>query len=285
MAKECAKNFYYAFRTLPSPKRHALYAAYAVCRLLDDIADDEAPNERKREMFERTRADLGAALASAGANESRRAELDPEFVAIRDAKTQYDIPARYFYEILEGVESDLVKTRFANFEELRGYCYKVASAVGLICIEVFGYEDPRAKGYAVDMGVALQLTNILRDLREDAERDRVYIPQDELAEFDYTEDDLKKGVIDDRFRSLMTYQSERARSYYDRSRNLFDLVDPESRTCLRVLHAAYEGILDRIERSGFDVFSRRIGLSGAEKLLIAARLWVGGSLSSARRML
>ena len=176
-----------------------------------------------------------------------------------DATNVFGIPPRYYDEILEGVESDLVKDRFANFDELRDYCYKVASVVGLICIEVFGYEDPKAEGYAVDMGIALQLTNILRDLDEDAGRDRIYLPQDELAEFGYSEEDLKSRVINDQFRSLMTYQVERARSYYERSRPLFDMVDLESRTCLRVLHEAYLAILDRIEQSGFDVYSQRIG--------------------------
>ena len=281
VAKEHAKNFYYGFRTLPLHKRRAIYAAYAVCRLWDDIADDDAPLSEKRQMFAETRRTLASTLSRTGEGETEgevRPDIPPEFIAIADATNVFGIPARYYDEILEGVESDLVKDRFANFDELRDYCYKVASVVGLICIEVFGYEDPKAEDYAVDMGIALQLTNILRDLDEDAGRDRIYIPQDELAEFGYTEEDLKSRVINDQFRSLMTYQVERARSYYERSRPLFDMVEPESRTCLRVLHEAYAAILNRIEKSGFDVYTQRIGLSTGEKLLIAARLWTGGAL-------
>ncbi len=279
MAKEHAKNFYYAFRTLPLHKRRAIYAAYAVCRLWDDIADDDAPLSEKHRMFAETRRTLAATMEelSEEADGGCWQHVQPEFIALANATSTFEIPVRYYDEILEGVESDLVKDRFANFDELRDYCYKVASVVGLICIEVFGYDDPRAEGYAVDMGIALQLTNILRDLDEDAGRDRIYLPQDELARFGYREEDLKNRVVNGQFRSLMQYQVERARSYYERSRPLFDMVELESRTCLRVLHEAYEAILDRIEESGFDVYSQRIGLSTSEKLLITARLWIGSA--------
>ena len=280
VAKEHAKNFYYAFRTLPLRKRRAIYAAYAVCRLWDDIADDDAPLSEKRRMFAETRRTLATTLSpkSTGEPESSSSpHLAPEFIALADATTAFGNPARYYDEILEGVESDLVKHRFASFDELCDYCYKVASVVGLICIEVFGYDDSSAEGYAVDMGIALQLTNILRDLKEDAERDRIYLPQDEMAQFGYTDEDLKNQVVNESFRSLMRYQVERARSYYARSRPLFDMVELESRTCLRVLHEAYAAILDRIEQSGFDVYSQRIGLSASEKLLITARLWVNSA--------
>ena len=280
VAKEHAKNFYYAFRTLPIRKRRAIYAAYAICRLWDDIADDDAPLSEKRRMFAETRRTLADTLSPPSDIDPQRRSsplLAPEFIALAHATSAFGIPARYYDEILDGVESDLVKDRFCNFDELRDYCYKVASVVGLICIEVFGYDDSSAVDYAVDMGIALQLTNILRDLKEDAERDRIYIPQDEMAKFGYTEEDLKNEVVNDRFRSLMKFQVDRARSYYGRSRPLFDMVELESRTCLRVLHEAYAAILDRIEQSGFDVFSQRIGLSTSEKLLITARLWIGSA--------
>ena len=272
-----AKNFYYAFWMLPSPKRRAIYATYAVCRLWDDIADDDMPTERKRALFAETRRSLARAFDEANPDAPA-----PEFAALSHAAREYDIPARHFEAVLDGVESDLVISRYANFEDLRDYCRKVASAVGLICISIFGYDDPSAERYAEDMGIALQLTNVLRDIKEDAERDRIYIPQDEMARFGYGEDDLERGVINDSFRALMAFQVERARSYYERSRPLFDLVEPETRACLRALHAAYSGILERIERGGYDVFSRRVGLSGREKLAIAARLWLGGLIRGGR---
>ena len=281
VARQQARNFYYAFRTLPIDKRRAIYAAYAVCRLWDDIADGDSPIELKRHKLAETRDALARALSdpqSAESAEEFGKWIPPELLAAVDAARSFQIPPRYFMEILDGVESDLVKTRYTNFGELREYCYRVASAVGLICIKIFGYDDPRATEYAIDMGIALQLTNILRDIKEDAGRDRIYIPQDELAEFGYTEYDLKRGAVDARFTSLMTFQVERARSYYERSRPLFDLIEPESQTCIRVLHAAYAAILDRIEQSEFDVFSRRIGLSAGQKLLITARLWLGSAV-------
>ena len=279
VARARARNFYYVIRMLPRPKRRAIYATYAVCRLWDDIADDDMPSDRKRALFVETRRSLASAFieASGGAN-GRSSRQTPEFVALSDTARAYNIPPQYFEAVLDGVESDLSTSRYANFAELRDYCRKVASAVGLICISIFGYEEPSAERYAEDMGIALQLTNVLRDIKEDAERDRIYIPQDEMAEFGYGEDDLARGVINDSFKALMEFQVERARSYYERSRPLFDLVEPEARACLRGLHTAYGGILERIERNGYDVFSRRISLSGREKFAIAARLWIGGMM-------
>ena len=286
-----AKNFYYVIRMLPRPKRRAIYAAYAVCRLWDDIADDDMPSDRKRALFVETRRSLASAFVEVSGDAvgplpihapGQASRQSPEFVALTDAARAYNIPSQYFEAVLDGVESDLATSRYANFAELRDYCRKVASAVGLICISIFGYEEPSAERYAEDMGIALQLTNVLRDIKEDAERDRIYIPQDEMAEFGYGEDDLARGVINDRFKALMEFQVDRARSYYERSRPLFDLVEPEARACLRGLHTAYGAILERIERNGYDVFSRRIGLSRREKFAIAARLWIGGMIRIVR---
>ena len=265
IAKEHAKNFYYAFRTLPSAKRRAIYAAYAFCRLCDDIADEDLPIERKEARLAQVRRSLA---------ESQNERLgDPVFTALEDASIIFGIPGHYFEEIIDGVEMDLTWTRFRSFDELRGYCYKVASVVGLICIEVFGYDDPKARDHAVDLGLGMQLTNILRDVKEDADRGRIYIPLDEMASFGYTEQDLMDGVVNDAFRELMGVQAARARRYFDSGRRLFPLLSPKSRVCPGVLHGVYSAILDRIEASGFNVFDRRIGLSAREKLLLTAKLW------------
>ena len=279
VARKQAKNFYYAFRTLPTPKRRAIYAAYAFCRMCDDIADEDMPIDEKRRQFSETRNLLTESLRRTGPEVGNDA-LPPEFAALSDATAAFGIPHHYYTQVIEGVESDLVKTRFENFEELKAYCYQVASVVGLICIEVFGYEDEAAREYAIDMGIAMQLTNILRDIKEDAERDRIYIPLDEMARFGYSEDDLKQGIIDERFRSLMALQVNRARDYYQRSQKLFTLIDAGARACPKVLHLAYRSILDRIDAQGYDVFSQRIGLSTFEKLMITGRLWAGTLLPS-----
>ena len=265
IAKEQAKNFYYAFRTLPAKKRRAVYATYAFCRVCDDIADEDMPLNEKQHLFAQTRRRL-AGSQDGGAQE-------PVFTALGDATHAFGIPTRYFEEVIEGVEMDLLQTRFQAFEELRGYCYKVASVVGLICIEVFGYKDPAAKEYAVDLGIAMQLTNILRDIKEDAERGRIYIPLDEMASFGYSEQDLVDGVINDAFQRLMRFQVARARRYFDSGRRLIPLLSHESRACPAVLHGVYSAVLDRIESSGFNIFERRIGLSKRQKLFLTARLW------------
>ena len=271
VTKENARNFYYTFRPMPSEKRRAMYAVYAYCRLCDDIADGELPIEDKRLGFEEVRQNLGTSEPSG--------EDAPMYRALHDAAVRFEIPYSYFEEILEGVEMDMVKSRFADFEELREYCYKVASVVGLVCIRIFGYEDPKAKDYAVDMGLAMQLTNILRDVKEDAERGRIYIPQDEMSQFKYTEAELERGALNDEFRSLMAYQAERAHRYFESSRALFPLIAADARTCPRLMHATYSGILERIEQAGYDVFERRIGISAGAKLVLLARLWAESLLS------
>jgi len=267
-----AKNFYYAIMTLPPRKRRAIYATYAFCGTCDDIADGDSSLEDKEKMLGRTREML---------HRSRNGDVqDPVFTALRDATVTYDIPPRYFDEVIDGVEMDLTWTRFESFEQLSAYCYRVASAVGLICIEVFGYSGPAAVKYATDLGMAMQLTNIIRDVREDAGRGRIYIPLDEIESFGYSEQELMEGVVNDAFRELMKFQVARAREFYDSGRRLVPLISPTSRPCLSVLQATYSRILERVESSNFDVFQRRIGLSQREKLYLMAKLWAGSLITS-----
>lgn len=265
IAKENARNFYYAFRTLPYAKRRAIYAVYAFCRMCDDIADGDLSLSEKRRNLALVRQRLYA--------DGNAADAPPIFRALHHATAAYGIPIEYYEEIVKGVETDLVKNRFADFDELYEYCYKVAAVVGLVCVEVFGYDDPAAREYAVDMGIAMQLTNILRDLKEDAERDRIYLPQDDMRRFNYTEAELTRGAITDGFRALMAHQTARARCYFERSEPLFGLISTDARACPKVMHATYRGILDRIERTGYDVFQARISLSAPEKVLLMGRLW------------
>ena len=260
-----AKNFYYAFRTLPSQRRRAIYAIYAFCRLCDDVADEDQPLDEKRRLLAQIRDDLERSGSDAGP--------EPIFTALGDARERFAIPTRYFADVIDGVEMDLAQDRYENFYELRRYCYKVASAVGLACVEVFGYTDVRTKQYAIDLGVAMQLTNILRDLKEDAQRGRIYVPLDEIEASGYSERELLDGEVNDAFRDLMASQVRRARHYFASGSRLIPFIAPQSRACPAVLIGVYGAILDRIEASGFDVYSGRIGLSTAEKLLLMARLW------------
>ena len=265
-----AKNFYYAFLTLPAAKRRAIYAAYAFCRYCDDSVDQETSAEAKMTALAELQANLEDTYSGSSSS--------PVFLALGDAAKRYDIPRDYFREIILGVESDLVKDRFQNFDELREYCYRVASVVGLICLQTFGYKNDDAKEYAVDLGLAMQLTNIIRDVREDLEMGSVYLPQDEMARFGYSEEDLRNGVRNQAFRDLMKFQSQRARDYFDRGFKLLPYLSRRSRACPAVLGALYSKVLDRIEASDYDVLESRVSLSKAEKIGITAKTWLGSML-------
>ncbi len=265
-----AKNFYYAFLTLPAAKRRAIYAAYAFCRLCDDSVDEETSADAKLKALSNLQANLDNTYSGSASS--------PVYVALADVARNYKIPQAYFKEIILGVESDLVKDRFQNFDELKDYCYRVASVVGLICLQIFGYKDDDAKEYAVDLGLAMQLTNIIRDVREDLDMGRVYLPQDEMARFGYSEEDLKNGVRNEAFLELMRFQSQRAREYFDRGFKLLPYLSRRSRACPAVLGALYSKVLDRIEASDYDVLESRVSLSKAEKIGITAKTWLGSML-------
>ena len=275
ITKSEAKNFYYAFRTLPHRKRRAIYAAYAFFRRVDDVVDGDASLDVKRRQLDEARAHLDAERSGDGP--------DPVLMALRHAIDEHSISTGYFEDFVDGMEMDLDQTRYRNFEELRRYCYGAASAAGLISISIFGYTDSKAVEYAVDLGIAMQLTNILRDLGEDAGRDRIYIPADELETYGYSEADLLSGTTNDAFRELMSFQVERARQFFASGTRLVPLVSADSRACPSALAGIYGAILDRIEASEYDVFSRRIGLSPVEKLLLVARLWAKSRIPAALR--
>ena len=271
LTKNRARNFYFGFRTLPPKKRRAIYAAYAFCRHCDDIVDEAGTLPEKQRLLAETRTLLDQSFNGTVSG--------PVFAALRDTASSFDIPAHYFQQVIEGAEMDLERSRYQSFDELREYCYKVASVVGLISIEVFEYSDVVARDHAVDLGIAMQLTNIIRDLKEDAEMGRVYIPQEEMARFGYTEGELEAGVVNDAFRALMAHQVARARDYFERGTRLLPLLAPRSRACPAVLISLYSGILDRIESEHYDVFRRRIGLSTSKKLRLTARAWASSLIS------
>ena len=261
-----AKNFYYAFLTLPAPRRRAIYVAYAFCRHCDDSVDRVASPDDKLSTLQVLRKDLDDAYAGRAAA--------PVFLALADVAQRCDIPREYFAEVISGVESDLVKDRYADFEELRRYCYQVASVVGLISIQIFGYQDHAAKPLAVDLGLAMQLTNILRDVREDLDFGRVYLPQDELARFGYSEADLRSGVVNDAFIQLMQFQVQRAKEYFRSGFRLLPYLSRRSRACPAVLGQLYRNILNGIEDIDYDVLHHRVSLSTRRKLRVTAQTWL-----------
>lgn len=265
ITKENASNFYYAFRTLPTEKRLAIYATYAFCRLCDDIADGEQPVNQKRKLLNQVRTDL--------LKKNSGTISDPVFIALHDTMSTFNIPISYFEQLIDGVEMDLTIDHYSNFEDLRKYCYKVASVVGLICIEIFSYSNPKARSYAIDLGIGMQITNILRDIREDFSNGRIYLPMNELDQFRYSKHDLSSNIMNEPFRNLLAFQIDRARSYFDSGINLIPLVSPNSRVCLSMLHGVYSRILDRIESNDYDIYTKRIGLKTSEKIFLMTKIW------------
>jgi phytoene synthase len=274
IAKREAKNFYYAFVALPEPRRNAICAIYAFMRQADDLSDDESISREER----RRRLD-------AWLNEWRSIchggdSSNLVFIAVRDAVERYNIPLSLLDELVAGVTMDLEydangePDTYATFEELYRYCYLVASVVGLVCIRIFGYTDPRAEKLAEETGIAFQLTNILRDVAEDAARNRVYLPIEDLAAHGVALDSLlhrNAGAPPDaKERALLASIAGRAESYYQSAGKLLPLIDRESRPALRVLVAIYHALLKRIERADYDVFTERVSVPTAQKLTILA---------------
>jgi len=264
IARARARNFYYAFVVLPSEKRRAFCAVYAFMRYCDDISDGADSLEAKRTLLEKWRGQLKAAV---------QGDLggSPILPAFHDAVQRFSIPAEYFHWLIDGAEMDLTIDRYETFEDLYRYCFHVASAVGLVCLQIFGYRDERARKMAEECGIAFQLTNILRDIKEDAGMGRVYLPAEDLERFHYPEEDLRRGVMDERFRALMEFETGRAAQYYERARPLLPLVDTCSRPALWAMMEIYERLLKQILRRRFDVFNAAVRLSGAEKAGIALR--------------
>lgn len=269
LTRKEARNFYFAFLTLPAQRRRAIYVAYAFCRYCDDSVDDAGTTEEKLARIARLRHLLAETYHGRA--------TEPVFIGLADVADQYQIPQEYFDEVLNGVESDLIKTRYSDFDELRTYCYQVASVVGLICIHIFGYHGGEmARRHAIDLGLAMQLTNICRDVREDWELGRVYLPQDEMRRYGVTEEDLEAGAVTDSFAELLQYQIGRAREYFASGRLLLPYLPRRSRACPAALGSIYGGVLNRIERSEYNVFGERIGLSNGAKLALMAKAWLLG---------
>ncbi len=257
-------NFYYSFIVLPPEKRRAFCAVYAFMRYCDDISDGSAATEEKSAKLRDWRAHLDAAFSGTVSGNS----ILPAF---QDTVANFSIPADYFHWIIDGAEMDLNISQYETFEDLYKYCFNVASAVGLVCLQIFGYTEPQAKKYAEQCGIAFQLTNILRDVKEDAAAGRIYLPIEDLHRFGYSTEELRCGVVDSRFRELMRFEAMRAREYYLAARNLLPLVQVKSRPALWAMIQIYESILDKIEHAQFDVFRTPIHLARAEKLNIALK--------------
>ncbi len=251
LARARAKNFAYGIMVLPRPKRRAVAAIYAFAREVDDVADGDAPIDEKRAQLEALRDALDHPPATA------------MHVALTDARARFGIPRAALAALVDGGLQDLVKTRYASFDELRAYCEKVAGAVGIACVAVYGSDDVER---AQTLGIALQLINIMRDVDEDRTLGRVYLPQDELDRFGVHE--LAAGP---EWRELMAFQAARARAHLDEGLHLLDSLDRRSALCVSTFAGLYRGQLDRMEANGFDVFSASCRLSTPAKLAVVVR--------------
>jgi phytoene synthase len=266
VARRRARNFYYSFLALPRPERNAVCAIYSFMRYCDDLSDEPGADVAvARARIEQWRADLDSALCG---NYSQHLV----WPAFHDVVQRYRIPSSYFHEMIDGVASDLDRTRFNTFGELYRYCYQVASVAGLSVIHIFGFDSADALLLAEKCGIAFQLTNILRDIREDALRGRIYLPVEDLERFAVSPNELLNGQKTDRFVQLMRYEAERAARYYAESAPLLDLVHPRNRSSLLALIQIYRRLLERIERSNFDVLQQRISLPAWEKSWIVMRV-------------
>ncbi|MBM3462575.1 MAG: squalene/phytoene synthase family protein [Armatimonadetes bacterium] len=265
IAREKARNFYYGFRLLERPRRLALSAVYAFFRAVDDVADGEASAAIRARGLNGWRDRLDAALRE----DPYALAAAPELPALCDAVRRYAIPVKCFHDLLDGAIMDLEVDRYETFEDLYGYCYRVASTVGLVCVHVFGFDgSDEALQMAEWCGIAFQLTNIMRDVEEDALLGRVYLPQEDLRRFGLRGDDLtgmQAGLMD-KFRGVMALEGARARSFYLRSAPLVDRIIPQSRGAFEAMAGIYRGLLDKIERERYAVFGRRVSLSKAAKI-------------------
>jgi phytoene synthase len=269
ITRKSASNLALAFLLLPRAKRDAMSALYAFCREVDDVTDHEsAPVEKRREQLAAWRADIRRACAGETPQFTVNRELQP---VIRE----YRLPFPLFDELLKGCEMDFDIKRYENFEQLELYCYRVASVVGLLSIEIFGYQNPACRHYAVHLGKALQFTNILRDVRTDAGRGRIYLPLDELKKNGVSPEEILRHEYSDRYARLAADVAERAKQFYRRARQTLPAEDRRAMVAAELMGSVYWQLLQKLERQQFNVFGREpTRLSKAQKTLLVLRAWL-----------
>ncbi|MBN1301408.1 MAG: presqualene diphosphate synthase HpnD [Melioribacteraceae bacterium] len=271
ISKESRSSFYYAFNLLPSEQRDAMNTVYAFCRRTDDIVDEETGDTNiKFENLHKWRLELEKGLKG----HSDYTLLNKLSVIIN----KFNIPLDPFFELIKGMEMDLQMNRYQSFEDLIQYCYRVASTVGLMCIEIFGYKNKSTKTYAVNLGLAMQLTNILRDVKKDAMKGRIYLPQNDLKKFNYSESEIFQNEYNENFQTLMCYEGARARKYFEKANNSLNFEDKPSLFPARAMQHIYFKLLQKLEERNYDIYSGDINVSKFEKVFIALGVWAKYSL-------
>ncbi len=270
LTRRSGSNFYYSFRLLPREKREAMFAVYAYCREIDDVVDGDAPRSEKLEIIEWWRREVEECFAGKPHHPISR--------AILASHERFPLPRRHFEDLLDGFEMDATRNRYATFEDLQQYCFRVASAVGLICIEIFEYQDKWAREYAEKLGKALQITNILRDVPVDLERNRVYLPEEDMARFGVSEADLRAGKMTPQIRSLFEFEWNRAGEFFRECGPDRLGKDRTNFFPAEIMGAIYQCLWREIRRRGFDVFGERIRISSVRKMEIALRVYLASRL-------
>lgn len=271
IAKKSKSSFYYAFNLLPEDKREAMNNVYAFCRQTDDIVDEGLDaDEVKYEKLRKWRIELEKAL---------RFKSDYQLLnKLSQTIRKFNIPIDPFFELILGMEMDLQQKRYLTFDDLLKYCYRVASTVGLMSIEIFGYKNKSTRDFAVNLGLALQLTNILRDVKRDADNGRIYLPQEDMKKFNYSEEELFNNVYNMNFVSLMRYEAAKAKEYFERANFALNFEDKPKLFAARAMQHIYEKLLIKLELENFNVFEKPINVSKFDKTAIALGVWAKYSL-------
>jgi 15-cis-phytoene synthase len=281
-------NFFYSFSFLPKEEREAMHTVYAFCRYTDDIVDDDLPTpptsllagyeatERKRERLNRWRLEVERCYNGTSSH--------PVMKPLSAVVNRFSIPQQYLQLLIDGCERDLVQSRYQTFGELKEYCYSVASIVGLISIEIFGYKHDETKEYAVNLGYALQLTNILRDIKTDWTNGRIYLPSEDMERFNYSEEDLQRQVYNENFIELMRFQTRRTREYYHKARAALRPDESMTMFAAEIMDAIYYRLLEKIELADYNIFAKKVRVSTPHKIFIAFRLWAKTHLLLNKRL-
>ncbi|MGB4851584.1 MAG: presqualene diphosphate synthase HpnD [Ignavibacteria bacterium] len=268
ITKKSKSNFLYSFSLLPKEKNEAINTVYAFCRETDDIVDEEnADIEKKYSKIREWRDELEKAMVSG----------DSKYSLLNNLNTvinKFNIPAEPFFDLINGMEMDLKKNRYNTFNELMEYCFNAASTVGLMSIEIFGYNNPKTKDFAINLGIALQLTNILRDVKADAQKGRIYIPLEDLRRFNYNEKSLMENKYNDEFIRLMKFECDRARYFYREADSQLSREDKGLMFAARIMEHIYFRVLNKIERNNYNVFEEKIRVSKFKKILITAGVFI-----------
>jgi phytoene synthase len=267
ITRKSGSSFYYTFLFLPEKKKKAMHTVYAFCRITDDIVDTpEATYDEKLKNLEEWKLELENALR----NSSRYELLN----SLAQTINELNLSTEPFFELIEGVKMDLTKHRYETFDELKLYCYRVASTIGLMSIELFGYKNPLSRDYAYNLGIAMQLTNILRDIKVDAEQDRIYIPKEDLIKFNYSEEELINYKYNTNFIELMKFECNRAEDYYRKADECFPFDDRKNLAMGKAMEEIYHKILMKIRKNKFNVFTKNNNLSKPQKILITLKNFI-----------